>query len=128
MPKPCRICGTVSQRGLCREHRKVYDKSFYSQHAVTKTASAVKRKRSLLDWYRALKHGKSCGICGFAGDECQMDYDHKPGHIKFMEVSKMVRLGYEREKIALEIAKCWLLCANCHRLLTKTRRKQKVRE
>lgn len=127
MPKPCRICGIASQRGLCKAHRKNYDAGYFQAHAVPKTASATQRKRDLLDWYRKLKHNKTCqaGLQGCSGGPyhfCQLDFDHIPGRgIKFMDVSQMVRLGYEKSKIQHEIELCQLICKNCHSLRTLLR-------
>jgi hypothetical protein len=122
-PASCRQCGKPINRGrLCKDCRKLYDKNYFKQNASEKSASASQRKRAILDWYRKSKSGKACNICGGTFPVVCMDYDHMPGHRKFMEVSKMVRLGYEKEKIEAEIAKCQLLCANCHRILTVERR------
>lgn len=51
--------------------------------------------------------------------EC-MDFDHVRGK-KLFNVSKMV--GRSLTTFYAEIAKCELVCANCHR--TRTRRRQK---
>lgn len=122
-PHVCKVClKPITKGSFCADHRKAYQKGYFSDHVVEKSASAAQRKRDLQDWYRTLKTGKACAICGGIFQPVCMDYDHLPGHRKFMEVSKMVRLGYEKEKILAEIAKCQLLCANCHRLLTHERR------
>ena len=51
--------------------------------------------------------------------EC-MDFDHVRG-VKLGCISEMVADGTGREKILAEIAKCDLVCANCHRIRTKAR-------
>jgi len=50
-----------------------------------------------------------------------MDFDHRPGEEKLflLKVSKMVT--YKLETVLLEIAKCDLVCANCHRMRTQRR-------
>lgn len=123
-PKLCRKCGRPAQRRLCADCRRAsgVDAAYFRAHTEQKSAAASKRKRDLQDWYRTLKTGRACGICGGVYPPVCCDFDHLPGHRKVMEVSKMVRLGYEREKIIAEIAKCQFLCSNCHRLLTHTRR------
>ncbi len=107
--KPCKRCGRPRPSNstlctICQGERKKYDKSYFQKHVVEKSASASQVKRNLLDWYNALKHHKSCVDCGFQGEACQMDFDHLPGFKKFMEISKMVRLGYTKEKILAEVA------------------------
>ncbi len=77
----------------------------------------------LLAWYRALKEGRACNICGgIFPVEC-MDFDHLPDRVKRMDVSKMVRLNMSREDILIEMGKCQLLCGNCHRQETVRRRR-----
>lgn len=127
MPRPCKVCGAASQRGLCKVHRKNYDAKYFEANAVVKTQSATARKRDILTWYRKLKDGKPCqaGLQGCSGGPyhfCQLDFDHIPGRgSKFMDVSKMVRLGYEKSKIQAEIEKCQLICKNCHSMRTMMR-------
>lgn len=119
----CRKCGKPGKR-LCDSCRKLKDKKYFQANSVNKSASATQRKREILDWYRKLKENKACNICGGVFPVVCMDFDHLPGFRKFLEVSQMVRLGYEKEKIQAEIAKCQILCANCHRVLTVKRRQQ----
>jgi len=50
-----------------------------------------------------------------------MHFDHRPGEIKEFEIGFAVR-GYSRRRILAEIAKCDLVCANCHAVRTYRRR------
>jgi hypothetical protein len=45
-----------------------------------------------------------------------MDFDHLKD--KEMNLSDMIRRGFGKKKILAEVAKCELVCANCHRLRT----------
>ncbi len=53
--------------------------------------------------------------CGEARPAC-LDFDHQRD--KTANISFMVAHGYSIEIIKLEIAKCQVLCANCHRVKT----------
>jgi hypothetical protein len=46
-----------------------------------------------------------------------MDFDHRPGETKVAEVSKLATSA-SVQKIRDEIAKCDVVCSNCHRLRT----------
>jgi hypothetical protein len=81
-----------------------------------------KEKKELLKWYYGLKDRKMCVNCGNVFRFYQLDYDHLPGKRKFMDVSKMVRMGYGRDKVMAEMSKCQLVCKNCHAHITFTRR------
>lgn len=50
-----------------------------------------------------------------------MSYDHLPGAQKRGEISSLIAGGY-RSVLITELAKCELVCANCHAVRTYTRR------
>lgn len=49
-----------------------------------------------------------------------MQWDHVRGN-KLDDIAEMVRKGRTREAILTEIAKCELVCANCHAVRTYER-------
>jgi formate-dependent nitrite reductase cytochrome c552 subunit len=62
-----------------------------------------------------------CADCGGVFAQCAMDFDHRDPASKSMRVTAMVgRAGIRR--ILAEVAKCDIVCANCHRLRTFERR------
>lgn len=61
-----------------------------------------------------------CADCGGTFDPVCMDFDHRPGTKKVTCVAYLVRGA--RERFLEEVAKCDVVCANCHRLRTKKRR------
>jgi hypothetical protein len=63
---------------------------------------------------------RPCIDCGITYPSCVMDFDHVRG-IKRFEISNAVITGYTGEKLANELAKCELVCANCHRIRTYNR-------
>jgi hypothetical protein len=76
-----------------------------------------KRIEELITWVDEVKAKAPCLDCGGIFDPVCMDYDHVRGEKKF-SVCQMVRMAYSREAIMDEIAKCDLVCANCHRIRT----------
>jgi hypothetical protein len=64
-----------------------------------------------------------CGNC--FPPEC-MDFDHV-GDDKLGNVGTMTTNGNSRASVMAEIAKCELVCANCHRTRTKNRSHQRVK-
>jgi hypothetical protein len=69
-----------------------------------------------------LKTENPCKDCGVHFEACQMDFDHtgeKTGGIAWL-LSKGATLG----AIQSEIARCDLVCANCHRERTQARTTQ----
>jgi predicted HNH restriction endonuclease len=51
-----------------------------------------------------------------------MQWDHPPGVEKLAHVAELYR--GRRDRVLTEIAKCELVCANCHAVRTHERRRQ----
>lgn len=79
------------------------------------------KSASLLRWMAELKD-QPCHDCGCRFDACCMDFDHRAGEIKSYNLGTMFSNHYSRELIEAELAKCDLVCANCHRIRTRDRR------
>jgi hypothetical protein len=74
------------------------------------------RRKALNDIYK----NKPCMDCGGTFPfEC-MDFDHVRG-TKLGNLNKLFT-GAAMETILAEIAKCELVCSNCHRIRTRKRR------
>lgn len=67
-----------------------------------------------------LKDG-SCTDCGGRFPHPAMEWDHIDADTKVGNISKMLRRRVRLETILAEIAKCDLVCANCHRIRTHNR-------
>ena len=70
-----------------------------------------KRKRKLdAIWYL----GGKCQVCGCLFHPACFEFHHKDPATKDRDPSKMLSLS--KERLYVELDKCMLLCANCHRL------------
>jgi hypothetical protein len=49
-----------------------------------------------------------------------MDFDHRDPSTKVLAVSRLINRGYQT--MMAEVAKCDIVCANCHHLRTDARR------
>jgi hypothetical protein len=76
----------------------------------------VSTKRRVL--LNALKSAP-CLDCNTSYPPCVMDFDHRPGEEKVARVSQLV--GAPLHILLAEIAKCDLICSNCHRERTQRR-------
>jgi hypothetical protein len=82
----------------------------------TKSQEHARRQRAKKDgWFRSLKASLKCERCGENHPAC-LEFHHRDQAKKDCEVSKMVRTS-SIERILEEIAKCDVLCSNCHRKL-----------
>ncbi len=64
----------------------------------------------------AYKSRASCSICGESRTPC-LEFHHRDPMTKRYDVSTMGSFTYSAETIHAEIAKCVIVCANCHRLV-----------
>lgn len=79
-----------------------------------------KKRYELADWVDTLKTAP-CTDCGLTYPPYVMDWDHLPEFEKVKPIGVMVNNRTTKEKILSEIAKCELVCANCHRERTAAR-------
>jgi len=79
------------------------------------------KARVLKAWMVELK-SKPCRDCGGTFEVCCMDFDHRKGTVKKYNVGSMFAHHYSQKLIESELAKCDLVCANCHRIRTRNRR------
>lgn len=85
------------------------NKDRYAAHQRSKRA----RNR---EFVRQSKDGQPCSRCGEVFPHFVMDYHHRDPEHKRATITSL-RGGCSLETIAAEIAKCDLLCANCHRIV-----------
>lgn len=77
------------------------------------------KKDSTQAWIVSLKTGHACTDCGRVFPPAAMQWDHLPGTTKVADVSGL--RNRTREAILAEIAKCELVCVNCHTIRTVRR-------
>jgi len=92
---------------------------WYAKNKARQIAGAKTRRTALVAWLRNLKTGP-CADCGGRFDPVAMDFDHREAGSKSFRLAA-VSNGYSRQRMLEEIAKCDLVCANCHRVRTRDR-------
>lgn len=72
-----------------------------------------------MEWTIAYKVAAGCADCGYNGHSAALDFDHRPGTKKVRDIKSGQQLGWTA--LQEEIAKCDVVCANCHRIRTYNR-------
>jgi hypothetical protein len=67
-----------------------------------------------------------CADCGGRFPPCAMDFDHRDPSTKVQAVSRLITRSYAT--LMAEVAKCDIVCANCHHLRTDARRPKRQPE
>ena len=68
------------------------------------------------EWLNTIKVDIGCAICGYNKHPAALDFDHRDPSTKSFNISQDPKRSLQ--SILDEIAKCDVLCANCHRIQT----------
>lgn len=104
----------------CKTCKRAYLAAHYRKNKPAYRNKARKWERKRADAIRAAK-AKPCADCGGTYPPECMDFDHMPGEEKLFHVSHGHKMS--AAKVDAEIAKCEVVCANCHRIRTASRRR-----
>jgi 5-methylcytosine-specific restriction endonuclease McrA len=109
----CKDCYKVHRQTYYQAHYKKYRDSYLKRANVRREKLKTEFHTNML----AYLSDKSCVICG-ENDQRVLEFDHiEPAEKKF-SISQAVKLGFAWEEVKLEIAKCQVLCSNCHKKRT----------
>lgn len=108
-------------------HRSYKSAHYQSNKPEYLRKNAARIAQALL-YVREIKSRTACFDCGNHFPHVAMDFDHVGVADKDRDISALIHAGVSRERLDLEIAKCELVCANCHRVRTYTRRQARLVE
>ena len=92
-----------------------------------KTLNRTKSTRNLIDRYiRLYKQGKKCADCKEDYPYWILEFDHLPGSVKLFTVCGYRHFTSSLEVVKMEIAKCEVVCSNCHANRTHFRKKKNM--
>lgn len=115
-------------QGYCRMCDAQWKREYYQKHREEYIARALRQKERLKAVYREAKDGP-CADCGLRHPHYVMDFDHREGETKLFNVSELnAHRWVSIQQLEAEIAKCDLVCSNCHRVRTHQRRCRKQAE
>lgn len=91
---------------------------------ASKRAYACRQKTEKREWVNAYKLQKGCIDCGYNAHPAALEFDHLPEYgPRQITVSKLATAFTSIKALLVEIAKCEVVCANCHNIRTENRRK-----
>ena len=104
----------------CKLCRRAYDRDYNLRNQGRWRELKQIHKSDRRRWLRELKTDKPCTDCGKVFPPEAMEWDHLPGTEKLGELGTTLSQR-SRKLILQEIAKCELVCANCHAIRTRAR-------
>lgn len=118
-----------------KEKRRAYDKQYKANHPQKYDDKAKERMKEyylknkekykraaygrmieIARWLAKLKSTLQCITCGESHISC-IDFHHRNPEEKQYNISRVTSSRLSKENILKEIAKCDILCENCHRKL-----------
>lgn len=115
--KQCKRCGTEKPLDRFEKNRHVCRKCMGDAQKIAKQKKMA-RFRKMIDELKSAP----CADCKQTYEPICMDFDHLPGYEKDFGIAKVSNGNVSEERLLAEIAKCEIVCANCHRIRTRDRR------
>lgn len=106
-----------------KERQRIYQKEWYKRNKDKHVFNVRQNEKRYIvramSFIRNYLLDHPCVDCGET-DWVVLDFDHVRG-TKLHNVSNLIQNGFSLDKIKLEISKCDVRCANCHRRVTAKR-------
>lgn len=96
------------------EKNREYQKRWYRKNRLVQIERNKANRKRKMDWLWNYKANLSCE-CG-ENHPATLDFHHRDESTKDGNISEMI-LDWSIERVLEEIAKCDVMCANCHRKL-----------
>jgi 5-methylcytosine-specific restriction endonuclease McrA len=109
----CKNCYVLKRRQIWRDHYYKYG-SGYRERAVERSRRIKDALRGQMMQYLS---DKGCVSCGNT-DIRVLEFDHIDPKTKSFSIARAIASTLSWENILKEIAKCQILCANCHKIKT----------
>ncbi len=127
MQKTCSTCKELpaqGRAGLCKPCKKEYNREWYKKNKGKHLLNVSANNRAYREQFDTIvQAAKSvpCKDCRESHPYYVMDFGHLPGSEKSWDVSRMRSYWIDLDVVRAEIAKCEVVCANCHRKRTFNR-------
>jgi hypothetical protein len=98
-----------------RDYQRRYMKRWYRNNTAIQIERNRKRRKKIRVWFSELKATMRCANCG-ENHPATLDFHHADPDTKDLSLYQAVwSHDWGKARILIEIAKCTILCANCHR-------------
>ena len=97
--------------------QRPYNVAYYRRNRQREIDRVTRRQRATLDFLRDLRR-VPCKDCSRTYLPHQMDFDHRDPATKAFNLTSSRGMLIARERLVAELAKCEVVCANCHAIRT----------
>jgi hypothetical protein len=114
---PERKVGSGRRHGHCRACKALYQREWYEKNKDRHKANVAEIRRERVKRHQEIVRTAKdvpCADCGERYPPYVMDFDHREGEQKVGVIAQLVSTATTAGLLG-EIAKCDVVCANCHR-------------
>jgi hypothetical protein len=113
--------GRHQQPYMGNEAKRIYDNAYHARRSPEAKQRKVKlqderRVRNMMA-LRRYKADRGCADCT-EKDPIVLEFDHRDPARKSFNIGNCTKSGWSLERLLQEVAKCDVVCANCHRRRT----------
>lgn len=96
------------------EKQRRYRRDWYERNKERQAKYKRDRQAALTEWLREYKKTLRCSRCPESDYVC-LEFHHRDRSQKVLSIHRAVKNGWSINRLLSEIAKCDVLCLNCHR-------------
>lgn len=108
-----------------RDEQLASQRRWYARNARRKMDWQLRRRADMKTWLGGKKHW--CRECGERRSAC-LAFHHVDSRLKKIDIGIAVHAGWSKKRIEAELAKCIVLCGNCHAKLHWNERRRARRD
>lgn len=97
-----------------KDKRRAYDRKWSKENHARRIETNKKWQQKVRTWFEDFKKTLKCELCS-EKETCCLDFHHLNPKEKDLAVAEGIHNGWSIERLKEEIAKCAVLCSNCHR-------------
>jgi hypothetical protein len=97
------------------EDEKNRQKLYYDAHRTELISKSRRYAKHRVALVQQLKIDRGCRLCGYCRCADALDFHHRDGEEKHLNIAIMKKYYGSMAALWAEIAKCDIVCANCHR-------------
>ena len=105
----------ILTNGYCGE--KWLSPESFQRHQQCNVKNVIARRNKQVEFLQEYKLKHGCADCGYNAHYAALQFDHLPGTDKKFTIAQKAK-AYTLSRLKAEIAKCEVVCANCHAIRT----------
>lgn len=109
-----------------RPSQRAYNVEYYRRNRDLELQRVRVRQAGMVEMLRDLRR-VPCADCGLRYRPHQMDFDHRDPKTKSFNVMTGRAMLMPTSKVLAEVAKCDIVCVNCHRIRTRDAEQRRAR-